>query len=51
MHSEPCVTLSPQMEFEKKILSLEKYYHIHHPFNKLMNDGQLTREQIQQWDY
>lgn len=49
MHTEPCVALSSQIEFEKKILNLEKYYHIHHPFNKLMNDGQLTQKQIQQW--
>lgn len=49
MHTESCVAPSSQIAFEKKILNLEKYYHIHHPFNKLMNDGQLTREQIQQW--
>lgn len=49
MYSESCVTLSSQMEFEKKILNLEKYYHIHHPFNKLMNEGKLSRHHIQQW--
>jgi pyrroloquinoline-quinone synthase len=49
MHTESCIALSSQREFEKKILSLKKYYHIYHPFNKLMNDGQLTRKQIQQW--
>src|SRR5579862_7471578 len=49
MQTGSSLTLSSKAEFKKKILSLGKYYHIHHPFNKLMNDGQLTRKQIQQW--
>lgn len=49
MDTESCVALSSKLAFEKKIFNLEKYYHIHHPFNKLMNEGQLTQEQIQQW--
>ncbi|EDP46892.1 pyrroloquinoline-quinone synthase PqqC [Rickettsiella grylli] len=49
MPTKRCEVSLSQSVFEKKILNLEKYYHIHHPFNQLMNDGQLTRQQIQQW--
>ncbi len=36
-------------EFEAKLRALEKYYHIHHPFNIKMNSGQCTPGQIRGW--
>ncbi len=35
--------------FKQKLLSYEKQYHIHHPFNLAMYDGKLTKHQIQGW--
>jgi pyrroloquinoline-quinone synthase len=28
---------------------MERYYHIHHPYHLLMNEGKLNKEQIQGW--
>jgi pyrroloquinoline-quinone synthase len=36
-------------EFEAQLRGMEKYYHIHHPYHLLMNEGKLTKEQIQGW--
>lgn len=36
-------------QFESKLKGMEKYYHIHHPYHTLMNEGKLTRKQIQGW--
>lgn len=36
-------------EFEDKLREKGKGYHIHHPFNVLMYEGKLTREQLQCW--
>ena len=36
-------------EFEAQLRGMEKYYHIHHPYHTLMNEGKLTKEQIQGW--
>jgi pyrroloquinoline-quinone synthase len=36
-------------EFEARLRALGRYYHIHHPFQVAMNEGQLSREQIQGW--
>jgi len=36
-------------EFEARLRGMEKYYHIHHPYHILMNEGRLTRQQIQGW--
>jgi pyrroloquinoline-quinone synthase len=36
-------------EFEAQLQALGSYYHIHHPFQVAMYEGQLTREQIQGW--
>ncbi|MGH8557401.1 MAG: pyrroloquinoline-quinone synthase PqqC [Methylococcales bacterium] len=36
-------------EFETRLRSMEKYYHIHHPYHVLMHEGKLNREQIQGW--
>lgn len=35
--------------FEAKLRSMEKYYHIHHPYHVRMYQGKLNREQIQGW--
>ncbi len=37
------------IEFEARLRERGKSYHIHHPFNVMLNTGQATREQIQGW--
>jgi pyrroloquinoline-quinone synthase len=36
-------------EFERQLRAQGSAYHIHHPFQVWMNEGRLTREQIQGW--
>lgn len=36
-------------EFDRKLREKGKGYHIHHPFNVMMYEGKLTREQLQCW--
>ncbi|HZR34675.1 MAG TPA: pyrroloquinoline-quinone synthase PqqC [Nevskia sp.] len=45
---EPAPTWSAA-EFEARLRRLEYRYHIHHPFNRLMNSGALDRAAIQGW--
>jgi pyrroloquinoline-quinone synthase len=37
------------VEFEARLRERGKSYHIHHPFNVMLNTGKATREQIQGW--
>jgi len=36
-------------EFEARLREQGKSYHIHHPFNVMLNTGKATKEQIQGW--
>ena len=36
-------------DFEARLRALGKYYHSHHPYQVMMNRGELSREQIQGW--
>lgn len=36
-------------EFEKRLREQGKAYHIHHPFNVMLNEGRATTEQIRGW--
>jgi pyrroloquinoline-quinone synthase len=36
-------------EFEQKLREKERFYHVHHPFQVLMNSGKLNQRQIQGW--
>jgi pyrroloquinoline-quinone synthase len=36
-------------EFEAQLRARGKAYHIHHPFNQMLNGGRATREQIRGW--
>ena len=36
-------------EFERQLRALGRYYHFHHPYQKRMAAGELTREQLQGW--
>jgi len=36
-------------EFEKRLREQGKAYHIHHPFNVMLNEGKATKEQIRGW--
>lgn len=36
-------------DFEKALRDKGRYYHIHHPFHKMMNSGECDQEQIQGW--
>ncbi|WP_228301574.1 pyrroloquinoline-quinone synthase PqqC [Acinetobacter soli] len=40
--------LSPS-EFEQALRDKDCYYHIHHPYHIMMNQGEATKEQIQGW--
>lgn len=36
-------------DFEAQIRGMERYYHIHHPYHVMMNNGELNQKQIQGW--
>jgi pyrroloquinoline-quinone synthase len=36
-------------EFEQRLRERGRAYHVHHPFNRMLNDGQATRAQIRGW--
>jgi pyrroloquinoline-quinone synthase len=36
-------------EFEAQLRSLERCYHIHHPFNRMLNSGGANESQIRGW--
>lgn len=36
-------------KFKEKIFELRKCYHIYHPYNKALNSGLLSQQQIQEW--
>jgi pyrroloquinoline-quinone synthase len=38
-----------RQEFEARLRGLGDRYHIHHPFNVMLNSGKATREQIRGW--
>jgi pyrroloquinoline-quinone synthase len=38
-----------RQEFEARLRALGDRYHIHHPFNVMLNTGKATREQIRGW--
>ncbi|TLY77229.1 MAG: pyrroloquinoline quinone biosynthesis protein C, partial [Gammaproteobacteria bacterium] len=37
------------VEFEQRLRDKGRAYHIHHPFNVMLNSGQATAEQIRGW--
>ncbi len=39
----------PRDAFETRLRERGKAYHIHHPFNVMLNSGRATREQVQGW--
>ena len=36
-------------EFEQRLRERGRAYHIHHPFNRMLNEGRASREQIRGW--
>ncbi len=36
-------------QFEQQLRDKGRAYHIHHPFNRMLNEGRATREQVQGW--
>jgi pyrroloquinoline-quinone synthase len=36
-------------DFEARLRSMERFYHIHHPFHLAMNEGGLDREAVRGW--
>ena len=38
-----------RQEFEAKLRGLGRYYHIHHPYHKMMYEGRASKEQIRAW--
>jgi len=43
------VTAWSRQEFEQKLRDKGRAYHIHHPFNVMLNSGRATPEQIRGW--
>jgi pyrroloquinoline-quinone synthase len=43
------VTAWTPIEFEQRLRGLGSRYHIHHPFNRMLNDGRATPPQIRGW--
>jgi pyrroloquinoline-quinone synthase len=39
----------PRDEFERRLRERGKSYHIHHPFNVMLNTGRATPEQVRGW--
>lgn len=39
----------PREEFERRIRGMERFYHIHHPFQQRMDSGGLDRAAIKGW--
>ncbi len=39
----------PRDEFEARLRERGKAYHIHHPFNQMLNQGRATPEQVRGW--
>jgi pyrroloquinoline-quinone synthase len=39
----------PRAEFEARLRERGRAYHIHHPFNVMLNTGRASREQIRGW--
>ena len=49
---EPAATDAPAWgadEFEAKLRERGRAYHIHHPYNVMLNGGRASREQVQGW--
>ena len=36
-------------EFERQLRERGRAYHIHHPFNRMLNEGRATPEQVRGW--
>jgi pyrroloquinoline-quinone synthase len=47
--SAACATAWTRVEFEEQLRARGRSYHIHHPFNRMLNEGRATREQIRGW--
>ena len=39
----------PRDEFEARLRERGKAYHIHHPYNRMLNEGRATAEQVRGW--
>ena len=49
IETKPSTAPWSREEFEAKLRESGAAYHIHHPFNRMLNDGKATREQIRGW--
>ncbi|MEP6504789.1 MAG: pyrroloquinoline quinone biosynthesis protein C, partial [Betaproteobacteria bacterium] len=36
-------------DFEQRLRERGRAYHIHHPFNRMLNEGRATAEQVRGW--
>ena len=46
-----CVSSPPwtRAEFEQQLRARGRAYHVHHPFNRMLNNGRATQQQIRGW--
>jgi pyrroloquinoline-quinone synthase len=52
VNPSPAQTAGPawsREEFEQRLRERGRAYHIHHPFNRMLNDGRATPEQVRGW--
>lgn len=49
LHEQQAADAWPVDVFEQKLREQGRAYHIHHPFNVMLNSGKASREQIQGW--
>jgi len=47
--SDPILPSWSREDFEAQLRARGRSYHIHHPFNRMLNSGQATPEQIRGW--
>ena len=47
--SDPALPPWSRADFESQLRARGRSYHIHHPFNRMLNSGQATPEQIRGW--
>lgn len=47
--AEPAAASTAPSDFEARLRDAGRAYHIHHPFNRMLNEGRATPEQIRGW--
>ena len=49
MLNDSAMPVLDRIQFEKQLRAKGKAYHIHHPYNVMLNTGKANKEQIRGW--